>query len=75
MAIQPPNFAYLQIKRLVSTVWKFHDFSMTQILRQIKFGDSTSAKSTILTHLDVPNFAPYETLHFLKAEIHQINKI
>ena len=59
----------------LNTVWKFHDFSVTQILREINFGDSTSAKSAILTHLDVLNFAFYEILHFLKAEIYQINKI
>ena len=28
-------------------VWKFHDFSITQILREIKFEDSQSAKSAI----------------------------
>ena len=37
-------------KSLPRTVWKFHDFSVTQILREIKFGDSRSAKSAILTH-------------------------
>ena len=58
-----------------STVWKFHDFSIIQILREIKFGDSTSAKSAILTHSEFPNFALYEILHFLKAEICQTNKI
>ena len=55
-------------------MWKFHDFSITQILREINFGDSTNAKSAILTHLEVLNFAFYEILHFLKeAEIYQIN--
>ena len=34
------------------TVWKFHDFSITQILREINFGDSRSAKSAILTYLE-----------------------
>ena len=33
------------------TVWKFHDFAITQILREINIGDSTGAKSAILTHL------------------------
>ena len=56
-------------------MWKFPDFFITQILREIKFGDSTSAKSAILTHLEVLNFAFYEILHFLKAEIYQINKL
>ena len=38
------------------TVWKFHDFSITQILREINFVDSRSAKSAISTHLEAPNF-------------------
>ena len=36
----------------VHTVWKFHDFSLTQILREINFGESTSAESTILPNLE-----------------------
>ena len=31
-----------------STVWKFHDFSVTQILREIHFGESRSSKITVL---------------------------
>ena len=31
---------------------KFHEFSITQILREINFWDSRSAKSAILTHLE-----------------------
>ena len=49
-----------------STVWKFHDFSITQILREINFGDCTSYKSAILKAL---NFNFCEFLHFLKADI------
>ena len=30
------------------TVWNFHDFSTTQILREINFSDSRSAKSAVL---------------------------
>ena len=56
-------------------MWKFHDFSITQILREINCGDSRSAKSAILTHLEALNFDLDELLHFLKAEIYQINKI
>ena len=55
------------------TVWKIHDISITQILREIKFGDSRSSKSAIYTHLEALNFDLYEFLHFLKAEIYQIN--
>ena len=56
-------------------MWKFHEFSITQILREINFGDCRSAKSAILTHLEVLNFDFYEILHFLKAEIYQIVKL
>ena len=55
-------------------MWKFQDFSITQILREIKFGNYTSAKSAILTHLEALNFDIYTFLHFLEAEIYQISK-
>ena len=29
------------------TVWKFHDFSVTQILREINFGESKSSKTAV----------------------------
>ena len=44
----------------IPTVWKFTDFSITQILREINFGDSRNAKSAILTHLETLNFEIYE---------------
>ena len=47
-----------------NTVWKFHDFSITQILRESKFVQSRSTKSTILTHLGALNFAFYEFCTF-----------
>ena len=56
-------------------MWKFHDFSITQILREINFVDSRSAQSAISTHLDALNFDNNEFLHFLKAEIYQISNI
>ena len=34
------------------TVWKFHNFSITQFLRAINLWDSRGAKSAILTHLE-----------------------
>ena len=52
----------------------FHNFYITQILREIKFRDSRSEKSAILTNLEALNFEFYEFLHYLKAEIYQINK-
>ena len=56
-------------------MWKFQDFSITQILREINFEESGSVKSAILTHLEAVNFDFYEFLHFLMAEIYPINKI
>ena len=61
-------------------VWRsqcanFNDFSSFSILREIKFEDSRGAKSAILTHLKGLNFDFYVFLHFLKAEIDQINWI
>ena len=56
-------------------MWKFQDFSIAQILREINFGDSRNAKSAILPHLEALNFDFYAFLHFLKAEIDQMNQI
>ena len=64
-----------EINQKEDTVWKFHDFSILQILREIDFDDTRSATSAILTHLVALNFVFCEFLHFLKAEISQINKI
>ena len=50
-----------------STVWKFQDFFITQILREINFEDSRSANSAILRHLWI--FVLFE------ADIYQIDKI
>ena len=55
-------------------MWKFYDFSITQILREIKFGDFRCAKSAILTHFKALNFEFYEFLHFSKAKIYQTDK-
>ena len=40
----------------LATVWKFHEFSITQILREINFWDSRDAKSATSTHLEAMNF-------------------
>ena len=61
-----------EIKDFCITMWKFKKFSTTQILREISFGDSRSAKYAILTHLESLKFDFHEFLHSLKAEIHQI---
>ena len=38
------------------TVWKFHNLSIIQNLREIRLGDSKSAESAILTHLQAQDF-------------------
>ena len=58
-----------------SHVWKFHDFSITEILRENNFRNSRGAKFAILTHLEALICDFYEFLHFLKSEIDQVNKI
>ena len=55
-------------------MWKFHDFCIIQILCEINFEDSWRAKSAILSHLEALNFDILLILHFLKAEIYQMNK-
>ena len=54
------------------TVWKFHDFSTSQILREIIFWDSRSAKSTILTHLVSLNFEFTDFCTFWRLEFTRI---
>ena len=46
----------IKVSYQVSTVWKFHNFSTTQILRELNFLDSRSAKYAILKHLEALNF-------------------
>ena len=58
-----------------ATVWKFHDFFIIQILREINFEASWSAKSAILPHLEALNFDFDDFVHFLLVEIYQMNKI
>ena len=56
-------------------MWKFHDFSITQILREINLWDSRSIQSAILTHLEALNFDSYAFFACLEVEIFQMNKI
>ena len=46
------------------TMWKFHDFSATQILREINFKDSRRAKTAIWTHLEAVNFDFHDFFFF-----------
>ena len=56
------NFSKVLIKQIRNnyqccqhTVWKFHDFSITQVLHEINFGESSRAKTAILSHLEALN--------------------
>ena len=69
-----PGHWYLKVS-CDYTVCKFQDFSIAQIFHEINFGDSRSAKSAILTHLEDMNLKFYEFLNFFKTEITQMNKI
>ena len=44
-------------------------FFITQILREINFGDCRRAKSAIQTHLEAQNCDFHEFLHFLKVKV------
>ena len=52
---------------LYSTVWKFLNFSIIKILREINFGDSRCAKHAILTHLLTLNLDLYEFLELFEG--------
>ena len=41
---------------IMGTVWKFQNFTATQILREIKFDKFCSSRTAILVILKAPNF-------------------
>ena len=49
------------------TVWKFQDFSITQILREINFGEIRSAKTAV--------FAIFGTLNFVNLVNYSLQKV
>ena len=51
-----PNGASFRAVVICSTVCKFEDFSVTQILREINFGDFKSSKTAIFAILGALNF-------------------
>jgi len=51
-----------------STVWKLQNFTVNQILREIKLGKARDSKSAFLPKLEVMNFHFYAFLYFLKSE-------
>ena len=51
------------------TVWKFHDFSAAQILREINFDHFKAPKSVILTILGALSYQMLGVCHIFKCEI------
>ena len=49
LSLEPENWLK------VYTVWKFQDFSVTQILREINFGESRSSKTAVYSILGDQN--------------------
>ena len=54
--------------KLCYTVWKFQDFSVIQILREINLGESRSSETAILTIFRVLNFANWHISAFKKCK-------
>ena len=60
------------------TLWKFRDFSVIQILREINFGESRSCKTAVnanlgaLTFVTLANFSLQKVQKFMKIKIRSI---
>ena len=48
-------------------MWRFQNFPVTDILREIKIGEARVSDSAILKHLDARNFDLNELLHRFEA--------
>ena len=64
------NKLVVQIPHIHSplTVWKFQDFCISQILREINFVDSRSAKTAIIVNLGAVNFVHLVTFSLQKVQ-------
>ena len=51
-----------------STVWKFHDFSITQILREINFGASRSSETPVFAILGALDFVTLANFKIQKVQ-------
>ena len=69
---------HLYIKRYRVTAWKFHDFSVIQILREINFGESWGSKSAVfailgaLKSVNLLNFSLLKVQKLLKIWIQSL---
>jgi len=63
----------------VCTVWKFHNFSITQILHEINFGESKSSKTAgfailgAVKFVDLAIFSLQKVQKFIKIKIQNIS--
>ena len=53
----------------VDTVWKFHDFSITKILREFNFGETRGSKNAILAILGALEF-----VNLVKITLQKVQK-
>ena len=58
----------LDFTSLHITVWKFQDFCITQIIREINFEHSRSAKTVIFAILRAVNFVQLVNFSFQKVQ-------
>ena len=58
----------LDFTSLHITVWKFQDFCITQIIREINFEHSRSAKTAIFALLRAVNFVQLVNFSFQKVQ-------
>ena len=63
------NFLFHCKGYLLNTVWKFKEFSVTEILREINFGESKSSKIAFLVILGAPNF-----VNLVNFSLHKVQK-
>ena len=64
----PPQLYRLWQPNGEYTMWKFQDFSATQVLGEINFGDIKGPKTAILTTYAVLNFEFLATFDIFKCE-------
>ena len=60
---------------IIYTVWYLQNFSINQILREIKNGESKVSNPAILANSEALNFEFHDILQFLKNNIYQMNRI
>ena len=70
----PKGYAFLLFQVKDYTVWKFLDFSVIQILREINFGESRSSKTAVFAILGALNFVNLVHFSLQKVQKFMINQ-